>query len=131
MIKKDIETREDIAVFVTAFYDQLATDELLKNIFFARLGNGDWQPHLQVIVNFWDSVLFGSPTYKGSSFMPHNSMQLQQIHFDKWLQLLNQSIDDNFEGVKTTEAKTKANTMAILFMSKINYNKENGITPLI
>jgi hemoglobin len=129
--KKDISTYDDIILFVDLFYDKLAKDALLKDIFFARLGNGNWQEHLTTIYNFWATVLLQHTSYKGQSFLPHAKMQLEQMHFDKWLQLFNESIDFYFEGAVATDAKTRANTMAILFMSKINYYKENGGTPLI
>jgi hemoglobin len=130
-MKTDITTYEDIQIFVHRFYDLLAQDEMLKSIFFDRLGFGDWSVHLKRIIDFWDTVLFATANYKGQSFLPHASMNLTQIHFDRWLLLFNQSIDENFEGEKATEAKHRANTMAILFISKINYYKENGGTPLM
>jgi hemoglobin len=130
-MKTDITSTADIEIFVNRFYDLLAIDDMLKPIFFDRLGHGDWSVHLKRIVDFWDTVLFATATYKGQSFLPHASMNLTQIHFDQWLALFNQSIDENFEGEKASEAKQRANTMAILFMSKINYYRENGGTPLM
>lgn len=127
----DIETRIDIKQLVDVFYNKLAHDELLKPIFIARLGVDDWQPHLNTIYDFWETVLLGATAYKGQSFLPHSTMQLEQLHFDKWLQLFNESVDALFEGSKANEAKQKANTMAILFMSKISYYKEKGGTGLI
>jgi hemoglobin len=130
-IMRDIEHIADIQLFTNRFYDLLAADELLKPIFIDRLGEGNWQEHLNHIYDFWETVLLGGTNYKRQSFLPHASMDLEQIHFDQWLKLFAQSIDEQFTGTKADEAKQKANTMAILFMSKINYYKENGKSPLI
>jgi hemoglobin len=128
---KDISTYEDIQLFVNLFYKKLEEDLLLKDIFFARLGTGDWQHHLTTIYNFWATVLLQHTSYKGQSFLPHFTMNLQQMHFDRWLQLFDESIDYYFEGPMATDAKIRAKTMAVLFMSKINYYKDNGGTPLV
>jgi hemoglobin len=130
-MKNDILCTADIEIFVTEFYGLLAKDTIVKDIFFDRLGQQDWTPHLQVIITFWESIIFGTHAYKGQSFLPHASMNLTQIHFDRWLLLLQQSIDNNFNGVNADTIKTKANLMAILFMSKINYYKDSNNTPLI
>ncbi len=130
-MKKDIVDRKDIELFVTEFYNKLAADEFLKSIFFERLGPDNWQPHLIRIVDFWEMVLLGNPVYKGQSFLPHATMNLTQQHFDKWLAHFESILLENFEGEKTTEAISKANTMAILFMSKINYYNNNNATPLL
>jgi hemoglobin len=130
-IVMDIASKLDIKLLVDTFYNKLAADELLKPIFIARLGTDDWQSHLNTIYNFWETVLLGATTYKGQSFMPHSTMQLEQLHFDKWLLLFDESVDALFDGITATEAKKKAHTMAILFMSKINYYKEKGGTGLI
>jgi len=127
----DIKNREDIQLLVDTFYDKLSKDELLKDIFFNRLGHGDWQHHLDTIYNFWESVLFQQPTYKGQSFLPHFTLNLYQYHFDQWLKLFGESIDEHFAGEVAEDAKKKANTMAILFMSKINHYREHGGTPLM
>ncbi len=129
--KSDIASYEDIQLFVDLFYKKLATDDLLKDIFYGRLGKEDWQPHLTTIYNFWATVLLQHTSYKGQSFLPHYSMNLEQKHFDQWLNLFNNSIDFYFEGPVATDAKTRANTMAILFMSKINHYRAQGGTPLV
>jgi hemoglobin len=128
---QDIKTKEDIKSLVDLFYNKLANDLLLKEIFIGRLGTGSWQTHLDRIYDFWETVLLGATSYTGQSFMPHSTLNLEQQHFDQWLALFNESMDELFEGELATDAKKKANTMAILFMSKINYYKEKGGTGLI
>jgi hemoglobin len=130
-MQPDISNRADIQAFVTLFYQKLANSTVVQHIFFDKLGTGDWAPHLERIVDFWETVLFGATTYTGQSFAPHASMQLQQDHFTEWLALFTQSIDELFVGPKADEAKQKANTMAILFMSKINYTRDNNLTNIL
>jgi hemoglobin len=121
----DISTRADIEIFVNYFYDLLAKNETVSPIFFDRLGQDNWEPHLATIADFWETVLFMNPMYKGNSFHPHQSMNLTKEHFTIWLSLFNESINTLFSGPKAEEAKEKANTMAILFQSKLEYYKAN------
>jgi hemoglobin len=130
-MKADIKNYSDLQLCITRFYELLATDKMLNPIFYDMLGHGNWTNHINKIADFWDTVLFAGTNYKGQSFLPHATMQLEQKHFDQWLALFAQSINENFEGPKAEEAIAKAKTMAILFMSKINYYKENGETPLL
>jgi hemoglobin len=58
-------------------------------------------------------------------------MNLYQIHFDQWLKLFQESIDALFNGPIADDAKKRANIMAILFISKINHNRENGGVHLV
>ncbi len=129
-MKNDITEYQDIKNIIDLFYNKLAADELLQDIFIKRLG-ADWQPHLTTIYNFWATILLGHTSYKGQSFLPHADMNLEQIHFDRWLQLFNESVDYYCQGEVASDAKQRANTMAILFMSKINYYRDNGKKPLI
>lgn len=125
-MKKDITCFQDCLEMTTVFYEKLAVDPLLADIFITRLGNGDWSKHLDTIARFWETVLLGATSYAGQSFLPHATMGLYQEHFDQWLFLFHSSIDELFEGPIATAAKQKSQTMAILFMSKIKYNRENG-----
>jgi hemoglobin len=123
----DISTRQHIEVLVTTFYNKLATDQLLQDIFIARLGPSNWEPHLQVIVNFWETVLLEATSYKGQSFAPHSTMELHQHHFDRWLHLFNTTVDELYSGPIANTAKQKAQMMATLFMSKINFMRGESL----
>lgn len=68
-MKRDIETRVDLFMLLKKFYEKLLNDETISYIF-TDVAKLDMQQHLPVIVDFWDMVLFGSPTYK-NAMQPH------------------------------------------------------------
>lgn len=129
-MKKDIAGITDIKLLIDTFYKKIREDELLKDIFKDRI-KSDWSFHLEKMYRFWQTVLLGEHTYYGSPFLPHASMPIGQKHFDRWLELFYSTIDDLFEGEKANEAKWRANKMAEMFMSKIEYYRNNKAKPIL
>lgn len=118
---KDIDNREDIKLLVNSFYDKVKVDTLISPVF-----NGviqDWQPHLNKMYGFWETVLLDIHSYSGSPFPPHAKMPLEAIHFERWLSLFFETIDALFEGEKANEAKWRSEKMGEMFQYKINYLK--------
>ncbi len=58
-------------------------------------------------------------------FPPHVKMPINKEHFDPWLQLFFETIDENFTGEVAYKAKWRASKMAEMFQFKINYMREN------
>lgn len=128
-MKKDINTLKDIQLLVNTFYNTVQRDALIGGIFAGAIT--DWPHHLSKMYNFWETVLLEAYTYQGSPFPPHAQLPLQQEHFDRWLQLWHQTLDDLFEGPRAEEAKWRAQKMSVMFLSKINYSREKGGRPLM
>lgn len=124
-MKTDISTREDVVLFVDSFYEKVRIDDLIGPIF-AGIIKDDWQPHLEKMYRFWETVLLDSHTYSGAPFMPHAQLPLEKKHFNRWLLLFDQTLDQHFGGPVAEEAKARAAKMAVMFLSKINYLKEHG-----
>ena len=55
--KKDIETRADIGKFIVAFYEKVRKDEHI-GVIFNEVVNMDWDHHIPVIVDFWETISF-------------------------------------------------------------------------
>jgi hemoglobin len=127
---KDITTIEDIKILVDNFYQRIQDDELLGPIFNAILKDR-WQPHLEKMYRFWQTVLLQEHTYFGSPFVPHAKLPVSQAHFDTWLQLWYSTIDQYFKGEKADEAKWRGDKMAEMFLYKIEYYKNNNATPIL
>jgi len=79
--------------------------------------------------NFWDSILFGTMNYKGNPMIKHIEMNkkenLHKEHFDQWMKLWRETIDELFVGEKANEAKKRATSIAQLMQYKINQNSQN------
>jgi len=115
---KDIESEAGIRMLVDRFYEKVQKDERLGPIFSARIKN--WDEHLPRMYRFWASLLFGTPGYRGNPFEKHLGLAIDKKHFDRWLQLFESTLDENFKGKKAEEARQRARSIASIFMYKLS-----------
>ncbi|MEO5601554.1 MAG: group III truncated hemoglobin [Cyclobacteriaceae bacterium] len=130
MMKQDIHNMEDIKLLVESFYGRVRKDKLLKDIFNERIEDR-WPAHLEKMYRFWQTVLLEEHTYYGSPFVPHAKLPVEVQHFEQWIKLFYETVDELFAGEKATKAKWQGERMARMFHSKIEYYKNNSITPLL
>jgi hemoglobin len=130
IMKHDIKTLSDIKVLVDTFYGNIRENELLGPIFNNILIDR-WPEHLEKMYRFWQTVLLEEHTYTGSPFVPHAKLPIDQIHFDTWLTIWNNTINNLFEGPKAEEAKWRGDKMAEMFLYKIMYYQNNSATPIL
>ncbi|MCC6371821.1 MAG: group III truncated hemoglobin [Bacteroidia bacterium] len=121
---KEIITLEDIKLLVDTFYTKIKSDSLLAPVFTDKIQDR-WPTHLEKMYSFWQTVLLNEHTYSGSPFVPHAKLPVNQNHFNRWLVLFYETIDENFSGEKAAEAKWRAEKMAEMFYHKIEYYKNN------
>lgn len=123
---KDIADRTDIETLVNEFYTKVRKDNILGEIF-EEVIQEKWPEHLEKMYRFWETVLLNNHTYHGSPFMPHAKLPIGKKHFERWLELFNETISENFAGEVADEAKWRAEKMAELFQFKIEHiqNLEN------
>lgn len=124
MLNNDILTIENIKLLVNSFYEKVREDSLLSHIFNDKIKDR-WSIHLEKMYRFWQTVLLEEHTYHGSPFKPHAELPIDRLHFDRWIYLFYQTIDENFVGEKAQEAKWRAEKMADMFYYKIQYHKNN------
>lgn len=115
MSKKTIENKEDVSLLVKTFYDKVLKNEDLKP-FFTKL---DFKMHLTKMIHFWSFVLIDEPGYSTNVTDKHIRLPLKQEHFDRWLGLFNETVDELFEGEKATVAKQRAFTIAWTISNKM------------
>lgn len=114
---KDIEDINDIKLFVDEFYGKVRQDDLIGPVFLSVIV--DWQPHLDKMYAFWNAALFGVSGYKGNPFSKHAPLPIEQGHFERWLMLFAETIDEHFEGVIANDAKNRSGLMASMFLSRL------------
>lgn len=123
----DIINRADIETLIDAFYDKVRKDNNIGPIFNAAIGN-DWSHHLPIMYKFWDMVLFSAPGYAGSPVRKHTDLDkripLEKVHFDRWLELWNTTVDELFFGEIADMAKNKASLMANLIHMKVEMTRD-------
>lgn len=127
---KNIETLEDIELLVNNFYNKVQNDELLKDIFNNVIGD-KWPQHLKKMYRFWQTVLLEEHTYHGSPFLPHAELPIDEVHFNRWIELFIETLNQNFAGRKAEQAKSQAERMAEMFLYKIRYYRNNSAIPIL
>ena len=128
--KADILNIEDVKNLVDTFYGKVRSDLLLAPIFNERIRD-NWPVHLEKMYRFWQTVLLNEHTYLGSPFPPHASLPIDHRHFQAWLGLFRATVDELFSGEKAKEAKWRADKMAEMFESRIQYFKEQGFKSIL
>jgi hemoglobin len=121
--KLDISYRADISLLIRSFYEKVLKDETI-GIIFTDIVKINWEHHIPVITDFWESILLDNPVYKNNAMDVHYHLNhifpLEKKHFDAWLQLFNDTIDDLFAGPVTELAKKRAAGIAAVMLFKMN-----------
>jgi hemoglobin len=122
-MKKDITGREDLFLLVKVFYEKLLADNSISYLF-TDVAKINLEHHLPVLVDFWDSILFQSDTYRKNAMqlhmVLHQQSPLQKHHFETWLRYFKETVDELFEGEKAFLAKERATSIATVMQIKIS-----------
>lgn len=126
-MKADIQSRADIEKLVQLFYEKVRTDETIGFIF-NEVVKMDWEKHIPVIVDFWETILLDNPVYTKNAMEVHytlnNKMPLQKAHFDSWVNLFIATTDELFKGRIAALAKTRAKSIAAVMLFKMESGKK-------
>jgi hemoglobin len=68
---------------------------------------------------FWNAALFGVPGFRGNPFAKHAPLPVDETHFERWLSLFGETIEQHFEGPVADNARNRAELMAFMFMSRL------------
>jgi len=127
----DITTRADIERLVDTFYGRVRADEILAPIF-DDVAHTDWARHLPKMYDFWETVLFGAPAYRGQPIGIHvelaTRVAIGQREFGRWLALFVATVDAAFIGPQADEAKRRAARIAHVMQHHIA-NAAGGPVP--
>ena len=111
----DVDTHEEVDEVVRTFYAAVAQDDLLGPIF-EDVAQVDWAEHLPKLAAFWCRALFGTPGYIGNPFARHRDTHRQSpftaAHFDRWLALFDETIDEGWSGPNAEVMKELASNVA-------------------
>ena len=118
---KDIVSQDDIQQLVNSFYDKVKTSEI--GFFFEEIAKVNWEKHLPKMYIFWESVLFATVKFDGNPMGAHfpinEIIPMEKKHFEAWLQLWKETVDENFFGEIAESAKNKAENIAKLMSFKM------------
>lgn len=77
--------RAFIGALVREFYSRVRADTRLGPIFASEI-QGDWEPHLEKMTDFWSSVILKDGSYSGRPVPAHLRLkQVREEDFEIWL----------------------------------------------
>ena len=117
-------TKENIEIMVLKFYRRVLKDDIVGPFFIAKLGddmtNEYWEPHLELLVNFWSSITLGDTSYRGNPFAPHMYLgELSREVFEQWLKLFFATLDEIYEPRIADLFKERSTIIAGNFMRNL------------
>jgi len=117
----DIENRNHIEQLMRAFYAKAIPDPVIGH-YFTQVINMDLEKHLPVIIDFWETVLFGIAKYKSNAIAVHQHLHkksaFEEKYFEQWVTLFQSTVDELFEGEKAELAKQRALSIATVMKIK-------------
>jgi len=117
-MKQEIKSEEQVKLLVDTFYGKVNNDELLSPVFNTE-ARVNWKAHLPKMYAFWSTQLIGSGSYSGRPFPPHMELTIGAAHFERWLKLFLETVDELFAGEVAAVAKQKATSIAAIFQYKL------------
>ncbi|MCG8579369.1 MAG: group III truncated hemoglobin [Bacteroidales bacterium] len=133
MTKSKLQTRNDIELLVRKFYSKIQIDDLLGPFFNKMIPNEDeWEKHYKLLTAFWELNLMEVKGFDGNPAKAHNGVDkafkqaITTKHFDRWVELWSETIDQLFEGEMADKAKKRAQGMAKGMYKKILDQRPGG-----
>jgi hemoglobin len=99
-------TKEHIKKLVSNFYQKVQKDEVLGPIF-NDVAKVDWNHHIPLICQFWNSVMLKTNEYHGNAYRKHlilgEQVKLTEAHFARWLMIFK---EEAFKHLPVLEAQS-------------------------
>lgn len=128
----DIVDRDDIEHLVRDFYRAAAMDDLLGPVFEAA--RVDWNAHIATLIDFWSWQLLGEPGYDGHPLRAHEPIHartpLSHVHYQRWIALFCETIDESFRGPRADVAKGRGRKMAAAMERLLAGVSASGTAPI-
>ena len=128
-MKVDISSRKKKKKMVLQFYEAVKADKTIGFIF-TDVVHMNWEKHIPVIVDFWETILLDNPVYTKNAMEVHydfnKKLPLRKEHFSSWVHLFTTTVDDLFEGKIAALAKTRAKSIAAVMLFKME-NAKKGL----
>jgi hemoglobin len=131
--KTDIRDRKDIDRLMDAFYSKALTDPVIGYIF-TDVAKLDLEHHLPIIGDFWESLLFQTGDYARHGRNPlrvhadlDNKSPLLTEHFARWLDIFYETVDELFDGTRSSYIKVRAEAIA---GNMLRFLGQSPVTPV-
>ncbi|WP_430810830.1 MULTISPECIES: group III truncated hemoglobin [unclassified Carboxylicivirga] len=133
MTKPNLQTRNDIEKLVRAFYSKVQKDDTLGPFFNYAIKTPEaWEQHYQLLSDFWALNLLDQKGFDGNPARAHSGIDkafkqaITTAHFDRWVQLWHETIDELYTGPIADKARMRAQNMARGMYKKIVDQRPGG-----
>lgn len=113
--RRDLDNPWAVSELVDAFYRKVLADPTLAPVF-VHVARVDLDEHLPIIKAFWCRMLLGHRSYARNMVARHAAVHarfcLERRHFDRWLALFTDTVDERFAGRYAEHARRLAYTIA-------------------
>lgn len=120
----DIQTRADIDLLMQAFYKKAMVDDVI-GFYFTEVTQLNLTTHLPVIIDFWETILLDGNNYHGDPMKTHQHIHtlsaFKEEHFNRWVQLFKETVNQLFEGDIAERAKQRAESISTVMKIKVIY----------
>ncbi|TAN05810.1 MAG: group III truncated hemoglobin [Rhodanobacteraceae bacterium] len=125
--KRELNSPEAIADLVDVFYAKVVADAVLGPVFKGI----DLQQHKPKVRAYWRKMLLGERDgYRRNMIAQHKALHarhpLQRRHFQRWLALFLQTVDERFSGSTAMRAKRLASMVATRLETLLNQVGHQG-----
>ena len=123
-MKPDISSRKDIKQIITKFYELLLVDEKMLPFFTDIVAENQLEPHLEIISDFWNDIIFDTMTYQNNVMQKHLDknvfVSFKKEHFTLWVSYFFNTIDTYYSGEHSERMKSRAQSIATVMQLKLN-----------
>ncbi len=114
----------------TLFYERALHDKDIGFIFETEFGNDmdneHWTEHIELLVNFWDSVFLDETAYNGDPFGPHFTIaNLKVEYFKPWVDLFAATAKEIYIPSVAVRFKEKGESYSKEFIERLSLEMKN------
>ncbi len=115
--RPDVDSPDEIARLVRAFYERVAVDDLLAPVFVDQAAV-NWETHRPRITAFWCQLELGIEGFHGAPTQKHRKLSAEEPfraeQFARWVSLFHDTIDQRWAGPHAESIKARATTIAMI-----------------
>lgn len=110
----DLDSPQNIDIFVASFYEKLLSDDVMAPLFLRDAGI-EVTTHLSTISLYWQKMLWGDKQYATNMMSKHRAIHAKSgftvEHYDRWLGYFEQTVRGSFAGEYSDKALRIANAV--------------------
>lgn len=113
---RDLDNHEEVEEFVTRFYREIAQDARF-HLYFDTIAKVDWHAHTLDLVDFWSGLLLDEPGRSADAVIEshrwlHDAAPFDVALFDRWLEILDGTLDGGWSGPIAARARQRGHGYA-------------------